>query len=193
MTIMLHVSLSNHWPPPVLQVTGQKVQRGIWTTLRPPPTTTAAALLPAPGRASAWKHASAFWTCAARVPTTPKTQTVVPRRRRPGRLWSWSNESTEQKADLMEGFWLRLDSSWPKLSDKLFWAVYTYLPQLHSMVKRETLNVIVGVCVLYILAVLLLPFPLWRTRHLRTLMRSRIKSTVGVKMWWKKKMVRNGS
>lgn len=131
---MLHVSLSNHWPPPVLQVTGQKVQRGIWTTLRPPPTTTAA-LLPAPGRASAWKHASAFWTCAARVPTTPKTQTVVPRRRRPGRLWSWSNESTEQKADLMEGFWLRLDSSWPKLSDKLFWAVYTYLPQLHSMSK----------------------------------------------------------
>lgn len=103
-------------------MTGQKVQRAIWTTLQPP-TTTTAAQLPAPRRASAWRHASAFWTCAGPALTTPKTQRTVPRR--PGKLWCWSKESKDKKRMC----WRDFDSFTQTLIN---WAVYK-LPATNAL------------------------------------------------------------
>lgn len=114
MPILLHISLTSHFLP-VLQVIEQKVQKATWTMLRPPTTTTAAAPLSAAGKTSALKHASASWTCAAPAPTMPKTQTLVRRRQKLARLSSWSNDSVEQRQNLMERYCFCPDSLWHKV------------------------------------------------------------------------------
>lgn len=124
-----------------LQVTGPKALRAIWTTLQPATTT---AQFPAPRRASAWKHALAFWTCDAHEPI--KTQSAVPRKRSLARPSSWSKECEEQKElfrwSALDSFWTletiavhRLAAITALISNKWVW----------NITSERTLTVVVGV------------------------------------------------